>query len=909
MTPPTEALTTARSFSRHPMLLLSVCFAAGILAAEAVSADASVTLAICVAGAVGAIAFKAESAATALIAVAFIAAGVLALLSEQASVRDDRIKVIYDNGTVVSGSAVEVEGVLAGRPEPSFEGEFLNLRAEKLRYRGEEHDVSGNVRVFMPSSDEADEPSVDELRTPHSAFRTLKYGSRIRVACRLEREDEYLNPGVVTKREMLDRQNIDATAAVKDALLIEHIADESVILPLAWVYDGRADLIDAFRQNLSPGAAGVMIASLLGDKYFLDKDTADTFRDGGTFHILVISGLHITFIGGLLLFFVRRLARNRWVQFGVTIAALWAYTLAVGADVPVVRASVMFTVVLFSYAIYRQSNLLNSLGFCALILLLWRPSDLFNPSFQLTFMSVAAIVACAYPLIERLRSIGTWTPTASRPFPPNVPDWLKRFCETIYWNNDAWSIESKTQIWTARLIKSPFKGERGIGTLRSMIRYTFEAALVSLIVQLWMLPLVIVYFHRVSFAGVLLNIWVGFFIALESFAAVTGGLIAPVNSLLAEPFFVVTDVLNWVMLSAPRLFSDNGWASFRLPAYSNAAAALYAGYFLPLLFFAVALTRWKPFDLAVSSWFIQKKMLTFTGVTFLLLASVLIFHPFSAPRPDGRLHIDLLDVGQGDSALVTFPGGETLLVDGGGRFDYRSKDDEAGEFEPDTMSIGEAVVSRVLWHRGYASIDHMLVTHADADHIEGLNDVARNFEVGSAWFGRIPADDPDLAQLVSVLQWREIALETIARGERFTFGKAVVEVLYPLATNDANAPSDNDHSVVVRIVYGARAFLLTGDIEEGAEQALLNSGGTLRADFVKVAHHGSRTSSTQSFIDAVGPRYAVISVGRSSPFGHPHPEVVERWRKSGAQVLTTGTNGMISVSTDGRDLEIETFRK
>ncbi len=153
------------------------------------------------------------------------------------------------------------------------------------------------------------------------------------------------------------RIGIDATCSVKsDRLLKEHIADESVFLPLAWVYDQRANVIDEFRRNLSPKAAGVMIASLLGNKYFLDKDTADLFRDGGTFHILVISGLHITFIGGLLLLIMRQMTRNRWVQFAVTVCTLWAYTLAVGADLPVVRAAIMFTVLLFGYVIYRHGT-------------------------------------------------------------------------------------------------------------------------------------------------------------------------------------------------------------------------------------------------------------------------------------------------------------------------------------------------------------------------------------------------------------------------------------------------------------------------------------------------------------------------------------------------------------------------
>lgn len=883
-------------FGRHPMLMLAGCFAAGILAAEFARVDWHVLMVICAAAAVGAWLFQTRPAATALIFVAFAAAGMASSHTEKASVRADRIKVYYDSGAIASVSPVEVEGVLAGRPEPAVDGQFLMLRTENLWYRGEERPSSGNVRVFVA------DPEISNLRSDIS---NLKYGSRVRVACRLEREDEFLNPGVLRRTEILDRLGIDATCTVKSPLLIEHIADESVLLPLAWVYDQRAKLIDAFRNNLAPSAAGVMVASLLGDKYFLDKDTADLFREGGTFHILIISGLHITFIGGLLLLLVRRLTGDRWLQFIVTTGVLWAYTLAVGADVPVVRASIMFTVVLSAYAIYRHSNLLNSLGLCGLVVLVWRPSDLFNPSFQLTFLSVAAIVACAYPLIKTLRAIGTWTPTASHPFPPNVPDWLRRLCETIYWNKDAWNIDAKRQIWTAKLFKSPLRGERGIGVIRSAIRYVFDAAVVSVIVQLWMLPLTVVYFHRVSISGVVLNIWVGFFIALESFAAVIGALAGSLADIFGRPFFMFADGFNWMMLLVPRLFSDSNWASFRLSAYSHAGAAFYIAYIPLLLFFAFALNAWRPFAVGTSPSALTKRPILIAGSLFTVLLIVIVFHPFSAPRPDGRLHVDFLDVGQGDSLLVTFPDGETLLVDGGGRFDYRKTDDDAEEFQRDTRTVGESVVSEFLWHRGYASLDHILATHADADHMEGLGDVAKNFRIGSALFGRMPKSDADFAELAAVLDRRRIPIESVSWGERFKFGDAIVEVLYPRVTDDLNAPSDNEHSVVMRIVYGSRAFLLTGDIEQEAEQTLLSNGGTLRADVVKAPHHGSRTSSTQAFIDAVGAKYAVISVGRSSPFGHPHAEVVERWRASGAEVMTTGERGMISFSTDGRDLIIE----
>ena len=168
-------------------------------------------------------------------------------------------------------------------------------------------------------------------------------------------------------------------------------------------------------------------------------------------------------------------------------------------------------------------------------------------------------------------------------------------------------------------------------------------------------------------------------------------------------------------------------------------------------------------------------------------------------------------------------------------------------------------------------------------------------------------DDADFRELADILRRRGIPTEIIARGDVLKFGEVTVEVLYPSAAAEPNSVSDNNNSVVLRIIYGSRSFLLTGDIERAAEAELLNSGGTLKADLIQVPHHGSRTSSTQPFIDAVGPQYAVISVGRTSPFGHPHAEVVTRWRAAGANVMTTGTRGMISVSTDGRDLQIHTF--
>src|SRR5262249_15348022 len=148
--------------------------------------------------------------------------------------------------------------------------------------------------------------------------------------------------------------------------------------------------------------------------------------------------------------------RRHGIQFVVASTVLWAYTLAVGGSVPVVRASLMFTILLLSRVIYRQGRLPNSMATSVILLLAWRPSDIFNPSFPLSIVSVAAIVVMAFPLIEKLRAIGSWMPTSLSPFPPNAPVWLVRLCEMLYWRPAAWKIEASRQIWSARIFKSPY---------------------------------------------------------------------------------------------------------------------------------------------------------------------------------------------------------------------------------------------------------------------------------------------------------------------------------------------------------------------------------------------------------------------------------------------------------------------
>jgi competence protein ComEC len=423
-----------------------------------------------------------------------------------------------------------------------------------------------------------------------------------------------------------------------------------------------------------------------------------------------------------------------------------------------------------------------------------------------------------------------------------------------------------------------------------------------------LLPMLVVYFHRLSISSFVLNIGVSVMMATMAITAIVGLVIAQVNSTLASIVIELTNILNWVMVHSVDPFVKLRIASLRLPEYAGLTSVIYCFYYIPIIMLASLLHHWNPLSLSGKTnhrfRFIGRAV--FIGQVCVIV--VIVAHPFSAGSPSGKLDIDFLDVGQGDSALITFPDNTTLLVDGGGRpgpFEASESSDE--NFEQETRSIGEAVVSEYLWWRGLDHVDYILATHADADHIDGLNDVARNFHVRAALVARTPTADQEYAKFSETLAKERIPIQTIAEGDVLRFAESDIAVLWPPAIANPNSPSRNNDSIVLRLKFRNRTFLLMGDIEAAAENAILRRQEDLEADVVKVPHHGSRTSSTEAFVRAAGSQFAVVSVGQTSIFGHPHQDVVDRWRVSGAKVLTTGKSGTITFSTDGSELNVATF--
>jgi len=851
-------------FSQHPLAQLAVAFAAGICVANYFQIKLSVTVAaLCsVLALVLLLTKRLQIAGIVLLVAVFFTGAVLADLEQRRDSRSGVRKLVEQ--------PVTLTGWLDAPPEFARDRVYLSLRVEEP--------VSGRVSLLVALRNGPD--------------LQLRYGTRIRVNTTVERDGGYRNPGVSTLTEFLDRNGYDANGIIKNPASITRIDDNKVFPPLASLYDWRARLQQQIDTRFTPETAGVLDATLLGNRYNLSYSASERFREGGTFHVLVISGLHISFIGGIVFLLIRRLTRRRLLQFILPAIIVWAYSIGVGADASVVRAALMFTFAGLATILFRHSNSLNALGAAALVLLIHSPKELFDPSFQLTFLSVLAIVVIAWPLLLKLSAIGSWYPSRSNPYPPACSRVLKTLCEIFFWREQKWAQELERSSHKYHLFKTEAARWFERYHVQPVLRYTFGALVVSASVQVMLLPLMIVYFHRLSLSSLVLNIVVSVLLAALVAVAMLALLVSQVSIGVSSPLFRLADAIDWAMVHSVDPFSSFGLASLRLPEYSGSAALIYAIYYLPLLFLVVALLHWQPLSPRRQRECRLHRYVPLLSTAQLLLLSVLILHPFSAMHADGKLRVDFLDVGQGDSALITMPDGTRLLVDGGGNTTDTAR------------RIGETVVSEYLWWRGLSHIDYVLATHADADHIDGLNDVLKNFSVGGALIARRPANDPEFAKFSQTLTQTGTYSETIQTGDVIRFGEVEIDVLWPPANGES---STNNDSIVLRIQLGERSILLTGDIEQATERALLTSPQQLRADVVKVPHHGSKTSSTEGFVLSTKPTFAIISVGRNSRFGHPHKEVVDRWKANGTTVLTTGDYGTITITTNGHDLNLSTF--
>ena len=768
-------------------------------------------------------------------------------------------------GLFFAGALVAVANLPPPRPELDVEGREIVILGGCVV---EPPAVSGErERFLLELGPHARAEVTLYTKTADEALPPLRYGQNIELDARVRRPRNYGNPGAFDYATYLARQDIFWTAS--------GAASTVRILPGRcgsrfgkFVMDLRAGSLDRIARLYRGNdyQTSMMQAILLGQNYQLQKVWTEEYRNTGTFHTLVISGTHVAILAAFFLFLLRICFVPEGVALPLTVAAAWLYALVSGCGAPCVRSAAGLTLFTIARYFYRQRRPLNLLAAVAMGFLLLDPGQLFDASFQLTFLAVAFLGAFATPLVRatsgpRSRGLADLGDSSrDLHLAPAVAQFrveMRLLAETV-----------------ERVFRLPPRGACMAVTVPTrLLFFLYEITVISAVIQTGLALPMIVYFHRLGMSGLSAN----------ALVVPVMGVAVPVGfAAVFTGWAWVARVGGWLLQLSHGIVACHASIepSLRIPT-----PPVWLGVAFSAALIAAALARGKWWRAA-------------TGLSVVALLALLVWQPFPPDVHPGQLEMTAIDVGQGDSILLVFPDGQRLLMDGGGIPSF-------GHNTRAQLDIGEDVVAPYLWEREFRRIDVVALSHAHADHIGGLPAVVADFHPRELWTGATP-DDPLWRKLRRVAELNGVRIEPLQAPAKFAFGGAEIEVLAPLADYVPGDTPRNNDSLVLRVRYGRHSFLLCGDAERPVERRMLEEGEIQLTDVLKVGHHGSRTSSTEEFVTAVSPLFAVISVGFENSYGHPHRDVLHRLAEHGSVVYRTDLEGLVSIRTDGRRFYVET---
>lgn len=751
----------------------------------------------------------------------------------------------------------QIAGVIDDNPLVTGNRQKLILRTETLTKNSKHFAVIGKIRVTVSGKGPM-----------------LSMGDRITFYSRLRSIKNFNNPGMFNYKRYMAFQKIWGTAYVAAKKLISHEKNKHNG-PDRFINDIRKKISDLVDQTGSEESRIILKALIIGHRNSLTPELRAAFNRSGVGHLLAISGLHIGIVATVaftfflwILSYIKPLlwhARVKKTAVALSIGPVFVYGLLAGMSPSTQRAIIMVTVFLLSFLFEREQDLMNTLALAAMLILAVDSPALFSISFQLSFTAALAII---YGL-SRVRN---------------------------YWKSDPKSIKN------TKLFK-----------IKQKLFYFLAASFFAIVGTL---PIGMLYFNQISLVGFLANVII---------VPLIGSLVVPLGLFAVFLYPLSISGAIWMFKAGAAVLSQAlAIVKFFAGLPYAAVKTVTPNWFEICLLY---LLLWSLINIRTIHPAMQGKQKTLNTVCDLQKESSKTAWICSIPRHKiariiillvilvgmgdiffwcnrrfwhNDLRVTIIDVRHGSSALLELPGGYNMLIDGGG-------------FSDNTIfDIGARVVAPLLWRKKIKTIDTIVLSHPNSDHLNGLIYVAGHFNVKDVWTNNQPTNTMGYQNFMAVVAQKNICHTVFEKLSRTCEINGVrVNILYPPYDFIAKCKQErwrdlNNNSMVIKATFGAISFLFPGDIKARAEAELIAQAGNLLESSILLApHHGSNTSSTGLFVEKVNPKAVIISSGWHSRFGLPDKQVLKRYKERGVRIFETARDGAVTASTDGRSLTIK----
>lgn len=676
---------------------------------------------------------------------------------------------------------------------------------------------------------------------------SFRVGDRLRFLCSLYSPRGFRNPGGFSYERHLAFERIHTIGFLSEEMGCVKIGEgfkNSLLLQMeAW----RDHIRDFLNREASPLSSGIFEALVLGEQGNIPEEVKESFILTGTTHLLAISGDQFGIVALLsfsLMFWI--LKRSETLLLSLSVKKL-----AAGLTIPCI---ILYTFIAGGgISVIRAMIMINTFF---LSLLFDRERNLLH-----TLALAAFLILMVSPpsLFDVSFQLSFFAVLSILYLVPRILQELKR-----------------------EKVSLPLKAS----WKQNVLKYLKISLLVTGVAILGTAPFVALHFNRISPIGLVTNLfvipWVGFLIVpLALIASILSFFFYPLAVLLIH----INDFFTLNLLQVVGFFASFPFASLFVSTPTTLEIVLY----YLLLFSLVHLRKGKKFQCL------------FVGLCAVLILDM-AFWGLKGPFQK-NLTMTFIDVGHGDSILIEFPQGKRMLIDGGGLYE-------------DRFDIGKNVIAPFLWNKKIRRIDYLVLTHPDPDHLKGLNFIASHFSIGQFWDNGHRGDSDAYLKFRDILLGKNIhVLSMDEKTPAQIINEVQIFVLNPsLSTvNDGSYRGKrdpgfiNNQSLVIKLQFKNISILLAGDIGKEAEYQIIRSGHPLKADILKIPHHGSASSSTTAFLERVKPTYAILSVGERNIGRLPNPEVIKRYQELGSKIFRTDQHGAITLITDGEKIEIKPF--